>query len=288
VRTVAIADLLSPASRTALASEAAFAAVPDWRPAASRDDAQLVLAEAPGAVQAAQCELVVTRGTGELLQFRPPFVVDRGSPWCDGLQFDGVVWVAGASDLPGRVLVAAGPHVLASEEPLEAGRRVWLRLCGDAGNVVRAPDWPVLCSNLVEGVRGLVPGPLATQVVLGQEIAWRQRPGDGPLSVEAPGGARQVLVTAGDTAGYVPTRPGLHHWFDANGRQVGTFAARFVDASESDLRAVTAEDRPAQPPAAATGGRTPLRDTGLERRLLAVLLLLCLATDWWLLQRREA
>ncbi|MBL8755307.1 MAG: BatA and WFA domain-containing protein [Planctomycetes bacterium] len=287
LRTVAIADELAPATRAALASERAFAAVPDWRPAASRAEAQLVLADAPGPVAGGQCELVVTRGTGELLVHKPPFTVDRASPLGEGLRFDGVQWVAGAQELPGRVLVAAGPHVLASEEGLDTGRRVWLRLVGEAGNLVRAPDWPVLCSNLVEGVRGLVPGPLATAVAIGQEIAWRQRPGDAPLLVEAPGGARQNLAFVGDTGGFVPTRPGLHHWVATDGRIRGTFAASFVDASESDLRAVVAADRPAQA-IPATSGRASVRDTGFERRLLVVMVLLCLVADWWLLQRREA
>ncbi len=288
-RTVAIADALPDDVRVALGIERVLAAVPGWRAASERSEAQLVLAAAPGEPSADQIEVVVAPGEGKRLAFAGPFVIDRSTAWCEGLQLAGVTWVAGELELPGRALITAGPHVLASEEPLDLGRRLWLRLDPLAGNLVRSPDWPVLFHDLVQSARAAVPGPGASQVAVGSEIAWRRhaRGGDSVrVVVYAPDGRQQELA-AGRTAGFVAEQAGLHRWLDGDGRELATFAAHFVDASESDLRAVTAADRPGVP-RVAPGEGTSLRDTDIERRVLAALLLMLLIADWWLLQRREA
>ncbi|MFY9341065.1 MAG: hypothetical protein WAT39_01155, partial [Planctomycetota bacterium] len=283
MRTVAIADTLPAERSEQLGIARVLAALPDCRLAMSRAEAQLVFAAAPGQVATGQTEIVFDGGDGDRRGFRGPFVFDRSSPWIDGLQLAGVLWVAGSKDLPGRVLVAAGPYVLASEEMLDQGRRLWLLLDGGAGNVVRSPDWPVLFANLVEAARSDVPGLASVQVPVGSEVVYQRRASDAQLVVVTPGGERRPLA-GGRKLGCVPEEPGIHRLLAAD-REVARFAAHFTDASESDLRAVRSETRPGR--AGGVGRAAPVRDTGIERLLLATCVLLLLAADWWLLRRRE-
>lgn len=287
-RTVAIADALREDVRRELAIDRLLAALPDWRPAASAREAQLLLRQEPGTVRDGQVEVVLVSGTGERQAFRGPFVVDRAHAWLRGVSLQGVTWVAGAADLPGQVLVAAGPHVLATEEPLAHGRRLWLRVQGGAGNLVRAPDWPVWFQNVLDGCRADVPGLESQYVLVGGEARCR-RGADGhallaligPDGVPRPGGD-------GGTAGWSIEAPGLYTVRGADDRELGRFAARFHDPSESDLRGLVGNDRAATARAGDGGRRAPVRDLGWERHALAWLAVLLLGLDWWVLGRRAA
>jgi hypothetical protein len=287
---VAVADALPAARRDELGIERVFGALVGWRSESETAQAQLVLRAQPGEVRDGQLEVVVVPGDGERAAFAGPFVVDRASPCMRAVSLQGVVWVAGAQELPGQALIAAGPQVLASEEPLEHGRRLWLRVVGATGNVVRAPDWPVLFANLLESCRAEVEGVEKAQVLVGEEARCRTvRRGDeneSPLVLERPDGTR-TSAAPGRIASWQIERPGVHRVLGAGEREVGRFASRFVDPSESDLRALATFERAGRPTPAAERAM-PVRDTGIERRVLGWLVLLFVALDWWLLARRAA
>lgn len=285
-RIVAVADRLPQERRQSLGIDRVLAALSGWRSVGDRSEAQVILAASPGPLHPGQTELVFPPGAGKQVAYRGPFVIDRSSPWVDGLQLQGVVWVAAGGDTPGRVLVAAGPHALASEEALEEGRRLWLRLEGSPGNVVRSPDWPVLFANLLDQARAFVPGPVAVHVPVGAEARYQGSAGPAAVAVATPAGERRALEQ-GRTVGFVPEQPGIHRWLGDGERELARIAAHFVDASESDLRQVRSERRAGQRTPGAER-RAPVRDTGRERQLLAGLLLLLLVADWWVLQRRAA
>ena len=287
-RVVAVADSLAPELRQQLALDRVFAAVSDWRPPAAGEAAQLLLRSAPGEVAAGQLEIVFTAGQGDARAWQGPFLVDRSEPWLQGVFLHGVTWVAGDQDLPGRVLIAAGAKVLASEEPLAAGRRWWLGVHGAAGNLVRAPDWPVLFANLLDGCRAEVPGLEQVHVRVGEEVRCRRAraEADDGLTLVAPDGRRHP-GRGGTTVGWRVVAPGLHRVLGPGDVDRGRCVARFHDPSESDLGALVALDRPAAPSAAAARA-APVRDTGLEGRLLALLAVVVLVLDWWLLARRDA
>ena len=287
-RVVALACELSPAQRTGLAFDRLLAALPQVREERSSAAAQVLVRGTPGTPVDGQIELVVARGDGEGVAWRGPFAIDRGSPFLAGVTLQGVVWVGTREALPGQVLVAAGSQPLLSEEPLDQGRRLWLRLDAEAGNLSKAPDWPVLWANLVELARSAVPGPETPQVELGGEARFR-RSGlvgapDAVVQLQAPDGSRLV---GGDqrTLGFVPSQAGVHTFVGVDGRPLGRCAVRFVDPSESDLRTTRSEQRAAVPRDDA-GAIVVARDTAWERRVLAVLVLLCVLGDWWVLQRR--
>src|SRR5690606_22768060 len=127
-----------------------------------------------GKLRPGQTEIVVAPGDGERDAWRGPFVVDAGHPWLRGVQLRGVVWLAGRRTLPGRVLIAAGQRALASEELVDDAQRLWLDLDAVAGNLPRAPDWPLLFANVLEACRADVAGLEEAHVALGSELRYRR------------------------------------------------------------------------------------------------------------------
>jgi hypothetical protein len=288
-RVVAVADTLPPPLREQLRLDEVLAALRDWRAETDRSRAQLVVASAPGAIGAGQLEVVVETD-GETRSHRGPFVLDRAHPWLHGVALDGVVWTAPAAALRGDPLVAAGGVVLAAEERLVHGRRLWLALRGDAGNVVRAADWPVLFANLLDACRDAAPGVVSAHVAVGDEArVVRAAVAAGAAAAPPP-----VLVTpagerrpghGGDIVGWIVHEPGVHRVLDAGGTELGVVAASFRDVAESDLsRCTTGRRAAAATPAADRAA--PWRDAAWERRVLALLVLLLVAADWWVLAGR--
>jgi hypothetical protein len=288
-RTVAVCDLLPAELGQQLELARVLAAIGGVRGEPDPRAAELVLTVAPGALRPGQTEVVLaTDANGARDAWRGPFVVDRLHPWLAGVALHGVVWCARRQALPGQVLVAAGAQALLSEEVPDSGRRLWLNLDAGAGNLVRAPDWPVLWANVVERARLEAPGLAHSDVLLGEEVQYRrpQRAGvaDADLVVEAPDGARSP-VRGGRLLGFVPTQAGVHRLLDAGGAAVARVAARFCDPAESDLRELGSGTWPpavARPRGDAAGG---VRDGDVERRWLALLLLALLLADWWWLGR---
>ncbi|MBX3464717.1 MAG: BatA domain-containing protein [Planctomycetes bacterium] len=289
-RTVAVCDLLPAPLRARLDLARVLAAIGGVRAEADPRRAELLVAAAPGVLRPGQTEVVVAPGAGERRAFAGPFTIDRGHPWLVGVELQGIAWLAGPAALPGQVLVAAGAVALVSEELPEAGRRLWLNFDPAAGNLVRAPDWPVLWANVVERARLEVPGPERSEVRLGDEVrhrrAWLAEATD-VVAVEAPDGTRRPLA-GGRLTAFVPEQPGVHRLLDAAGGERARVAARCLDPAESDLRGLATGTWPRQvaggAPRSAGGGRD---DAGL-RQVLLLLLVAVLAADWWWLQRRPA
>ncbi len=289
-RTVAVCDLLDAESRARLQLSRVFAALRGLRHENDPRTAQLVLTAVPGHLGPGQTEVVFAPGDGERDAWRGPFVIDRAHEWLAGVQLEGVVWLAGRRSLPGQVLVAAGSQALATEEFVDAGRRLWLDLDATGGNLTRSPDWPVLFANLLEAARVEVPGPEVQNVQVGEEARFRRfmlaGASDAHVWLRAPDGTRQQ-GGAGRTVGFVLEQPGLHTVVGQDGAELGRFAARFVDPSESDLRGLVSMTRSRTVPTGdETAGST--RDTTLEQRVLAMLLLVLVLGDWWLLGRRSS
>jgi hypothetical protein len=289
-REVAISVQVAPELAASLAVEDLLAVLPEVRREPDAAQAQLLLRDRPGPLAEGQLEVLVHPGTGKQQAFQAPFVVDRAAPWLAGVTLHGVVWAAGELELPGRVLIAAGPNALASEAELEVGRRLWLRLDASVGNLVRAPDWPVLWTNLVEACRPAVPGAVERHLPVGGEALYRRLPSRGseglPWCWITPEGAATAVTVAPATTwvAHVLHEPGVHRLQHADGTELARFAARFVDPAESDLRhAVTQR---VAPTATAARDGAVVRDPGTERRWLAMLLVLCVLLDWWVLARR--
>lgn len=300
-RVVGLCDQLPPPIAGALSTERLLAALPAVRAEADSRTAQLLLRAEPGPLRAGQLELVVAAGDGERRPLAGPFVIDRAHAVCSGLSLQGVVFGAVVRELPGAVLVAAGALPLCTEEPLDEGRRCWLALDPALGNFARSPDWPVLVANLVEQAREQVPGPLQAHVLVGGEARFRrgldQQPADPVVSADPEQQRRRTLwLHSADgarveghgerTVGFPVRTVGVHTVEDHQQRPLGRFAARFLDASESDLRLLRTMERAASADVQAAR-QSAARDTGWERRVLALLLFVVMLLDWWVLARRD-
>lgn len=300
VRDVRLCDQLPTAAAEALAVARLLAALPAVRAEADSRAAQLLLRAEPGPLRDGQLELVVA-GEGERRPLAGPFVIDRAHAVCSGLSLQGVVFGAVVRDLPGAVLVAAGAMPLCTEEPLDEGRRFWLALDPQLGNFARSPDWPVLVANLVEQAREQVPGPLQTEVLVGGEARFRRgldhERADPVASTDPESRRRRTLwLRSADgtrveghgerTVGFPVRSVGVHTVEDHQQRPLGRFAARFLDASESDLRLLRTMERAASADVQAAR-QSAARDTGWERRVLALLLFVVVLLDWWVLARRD-
>lgn len=286
-RTVVFCDLLPPERRAELQFDRVLGVLDDCRADVDPLAAQVLFVAEPGQPVAGQIEVVLPRGEAPRSAFSGSFVVERSHPWTAGVTLQGVAWLAEERVLPGQSLVAAGRQVLVSEEFLELGRRAWINVDGTRGNLVRAPDWPVLLANLVDAARLSVPGPERSNVLVGGEARFRRSlraDGEdvavvlvGPDGTSRPG-------TGGATLGWVIDQPGLHRLVGRSGQDLGRIAARFLDAAESDLAG-----RQTRTVAATTGfdGEAIARDTGAERRWLLLLLGAVVLLDWWWLTHRR-
>jgi len=120
---------------------------------------------------------------GEPQDFIGPFVPEKRDPLMEGVTLSGVVWT-GASPLAAGVhpLVSAGDRpliVLLGPRP-ESG--ILFNLDLERTNLVRAPDWPILISNLVEMRRQSLPGPERWNYRVGEWVRVRLgRDPKGPL-----------------------------------------------------------------------------------------------------------
>jgi Ca-activated chloride channel homolog len=127
-----------------------------WRVGFGRAPARLLM---PGAPQ----------------DFIGPFVPEKRHPLLQGVTLGGVVW-AGALPVAAK---SVHPIVSAGDQPLIAmlGSRpddgVLFNVDLDRTNLVRAPDWPILVSNLVELRRQNLPGPERWNYRVGEWVRAR-------------------------------------------------------------------------------------------------------------------
>jgi hypothetical protein len=288
-RLVQVAVLLPKELRQVLLLDRVLTAQTGWQPAAEPVAAQLLFATAPGRVTDGRTEVVVAVPGLERDAWLSPFAVDRSHAWLSGITLGGVAWTAGRGALPGRALVVAGGTTLLSEEALPGGRRLWLSLDPAASNLPRAPDWPILWANVLGECRREVPGPVRSNCAIGDEIEWRRALGDGALPpdllLERPDGDK-VQGRGLRVVSWRAEQPGLHFVRDADGRELGRIAVRFHDVVESDLSGQSSGFHAARPvDRTAVASAT---DQGIERRLLALMALLCLGLDCFVLSRRRA
>ena len=282
---VAVCNLLPAAASTEFELPRMLAAMAGWRDEPDERRAQLVLREArqTQAQSAApdQLELMLGMSAGAPQAHRSPFVMDRSHPLLSGVELQGVAWQSGSGELPGQVLVASGSKVLLSLQQTEQGQRIWCDATGTAGNLVRAPDWPILFANALDQARRAVPGCQATNLSVGDELQYRGGRLRQALTLLDPDGG--VVTTAiGDLTSTV-LRPGCYRIVTKQAEELATVAVRFVDARESDLRRTQQLDRVAS--AASRSALASRSDAGPARRVLLALLLLVVALNWWLLPR---
>ncbi len=173
---------------------------------------------------------------GPAQDFVGPFVPEKRHPLLQGVTLAGVVW-AGALPIAVNSL---HPLVSAGDQPLIAmlGSRpdtgILFNLDLERTNLVRAPDWPVLVSNLVELRRQDLPGPERWNYRAGEWVRARLA-GDpkeplhfhcGPLDRGLPQG-RSIEFIAPSSCGLLQILEGKNTLFD--------LGVNFLDENETNL-----------------------------------------------------
>jgi hypothetical protein len=177
-------------------------------------------------------------GEGGAQDFVGPFVLEKRHPLLSGVTLAGVVW-AGASPLSAS---AGHPLAFADTRPVisdltGAGDPTTLlfNLDLERTNLVRAPDWPILISNLVELRRQNLPGPERWNYRAGELI--RVRLGRDPkAAVRMRLGSIERTLPAGRTIELVaPAAGGLLEILEGQER-LFEIGVNVLDERESDLR----------------------------------------------------
>jgi|GEM_PF-802101 len=206
-RAVRVAIAVPP--EVAAPVQRALAAVDGVTLVADADAADLVFlgADIPAPTGGQAWTLRLAPGEGPVVI--GPFLAARGNALLRGLDFTGVLWVGapeGEGDDPGSAVLVAGATGLVSEARLGRTRHITAHLDLSRSNIVDHPAWPGLVANLVAARRAALPGPLRTNVPLGQAARVTVPVGRDLLKVVPPGGG-VPLELAADALGEVLVPP---------------------------------------------------------------------------------
>jgi hypothetical protein len=176
---------------------------------------------------------------GEPRDFIGPFVLEKRHPLLMGVTLGGVVWTGATPLSPGAVhpLVSAGDQVLAGMAAAtpRAEPAILINLDLDRTNLIRAPDWPILMSNLVEMRRQSLAGPERWNYRVGEWVRVRlERDPQGPLRVRC--GAVERTLPAGRRLEFIAPSPGGLLQVLEGDEVLFELGVNFLDESEANLQ----------------------------------------------------
>ena len=180
------------------------------------------------------------RVTGEPADLVGPFVLEKRHPVLQGVTLGGVVWTGAARIAPGairpvasaddRPLIGFATRATASEPSL------LFNLDFERTNLIRAPDWPILVSNLVEMRRLQLPGPERWNYRVGEWVRVRLgREPKAPLRFRS--GAVERTLPQGRELEFVAPSPGGTLAILEGDALLFELGVNFLDEAEPDLRA---------------------------------------------------
>jgi Ca-activated chloride channel homolog len=177
---------------------------------------------------------------GEPKDYIGPFVPEKRDPLMEGVTLGGVVWTGAVPLVTGlHPLVTAGNQPLIALSGRHPENGILFNIDLDRTNLIRAPDWPILISNLVEMRRKSLPGPERWNYRIGEWIharldhepksALKFRCGD--IEHTLPAG-RSIEFVAPAPGGLLRVMEGESVLFE--------LGVNFLDENESNLQAKSA------------------------------------------------
>jgi hypothetical protein len=230
------------------------------------------------------------RAAGEAADFAGPFILEKRHPLLLGVTLGGVVWT-GASPLSRSAihpLASAGDQVLIgvpAADATTADGTFFFNLDLQRTNLIRAPDWPILISNLIEMRRKSLPGPERWNYRAGEWVRVRlPRDPEAPVRIRGIGPER--TLPPGRVVEFVAPSPGGLLQIVEGDRVLYELGVNFLDEGESDLRRQASAD-------SGERGGAEVRAEGGPASDPLFWILLCLAggaalANWVLLSRVRA
>lgn len=178
--------------------------------------------------------------------FVGPFLLEKRHPLLLGVTLGGVVWTGVAPLAPSAAhpLASAGDQVLIGmRSPSSAGESpvLMFNLDLDRTNLIRAPDWPIVISNIVEMRRHSLPGPERWNYRVGEWIrAGLGRDPKAPLRSRS-GGVERPIPAGQRLEVIAPSPGGLFEILEGD-EVLFEIGVNFLDETEGDLRKQTTAD----------------------------------------------
>ena len=183
---------------------------------------------------------------GSPRDFVGPFLLEKRHPLLLGVTLGGVVWTGVAPLAPSAAhpLASAGDQVLigmrSGSSPGESPVLLF-NLDLDRTNLIRAPDWPIVISNIVEMRRHSLPGPERWNYRVGEWIrAGLGRDPKAPLRSRSGGVER--AIPAGQRLEILALSPGGLLEILEGEEVLFEIGVNFLDETEGDLRKQTTAD----------------------------------------------
>ena len=185
-------------------------------------------------------------GPGESRDFIGPFVLEKRHPLLFGMTLGGVVWPGVMPLAPSAVrpLVSAGDQVLIGVPAVNPARpdpAYLFNIDLDRTNLIRAPDWPILISNLIEMRRQSLPGPERWNYQIGEWVRVRlAHEPRGPLRFRC-GVVERALPASRQLEFIAPSPGGLLQVLEGD-TVLFDIGVNFLDETESNLRKQSTAD----------------------------------------------
>ena len=185
-------------------------------------------------------------GPGESRDYIGPFVLEKRHPLLLGTTLGGVVWPGVMPLAPGalRPLASAGDQVLIGVPAVNATRpdpAYLFNIDLDRTNLIRAPDWPILVSNLIEMRRQSLPGPERWNYRIGEWVRVRlAHEPKGPLRFRC-GAVERALPARRQLEFIAPSPGGLLQILEGD-TVLFDIGVNFLDETESNLRKQSTAD----------------------------------------------
>jgi hypothetical protein len=224
---------------------------------------------------------------GQPRDFVGPFLLERRHPLLLGATLGGVVWT-GAAPLQSEALhplVSAGDQLLLGlySRGDRTSPAVIFNLDLDRTNLIRAPDWPILISNIVEMRRRSLPGPERWNYRVGEWI--RVNLGrDAKAALRFRCGTIERTLPPGQQLEFLAPSPGGLLEIFEGGELLYETGVNFLDSVEADLRRRASGEIGALADAAGL----PAEDTAAGEPLFWILLAIggtAIVLNWCLLPR---
>lgn len=205
------------------------------------DAADLEKPPAPGAWRVGFGEPPAAwRAPGAVSDLVGPFVLEKRHALLQGVTLGGVVWTGAMPVAPAaiRPVASSGDRTLIGTSATTASgdESILVNLDLDRTNLIRAPDWPILISNIVEMRRVRLPGPERWNYRVGEWVRVRlARQPQAPLRFRC-GAVERTLPASRELEFAAPSPGGTLEILEGD-QVILALGVNFLDESEPDLRA---------------------------------------------------